>query len=110
MGKINLLWKNKKHIFEGIKNNIFKKEHIEVIAAERMAICESNKCKSYDSSGEGCIVSGTHPCCDERNGGCGCSLMLATRALNKACPKGYWKAILTDDENEEIKTKLNITD
>ena len=107
MGKISLIWKNKKHIFEGIKNNIFKKEHIEVIAAERMAICLLNKCDSYDPSGEGCLVSGTHPCCNKNNGGCGCSLMFATRALSKECPKGYWEALLTEDEEDKLNSTIN---
>lgn len=107
MGKMNLLWKNKKHIFEGIKNNIFKKEHIEVIAAERMAICK--KCPAIDLIGDNCLVAGLQPCCKF----CGCTLAFKTRDLSSSCGNEeapLWKAILTDEENEEMKTKLNITD
>jgi hypothetical protein len=107
MGKINLLWKNKKHIFEGIKNNIFKKEHIEKIAAERMAICLS--CPSIDKEGSKCLGPGLQPCC----GLCGCTLAFKTRDLSSSCGNEetpLWKAILTDEENDEMKIKLNITD
>ena len=33
------IWKNRKQIAEGIKNNIFKQEHVESLAEERLQIC-----------------------------------------------------------------------
>ena len=34
------IFKNRKEILEGIKNNIFKKEHVEQIADIRLNICK----------------------------------------------------------------------
>lgn len=104
---INQIWKNKKHILEGIKNNIFKKEHVEKIAAERMKICLT--CPNIDKSGATCLVPGTQPCC----GMCGCSLAFKLRDLSSSCGNEefpLWKAILSDEENEEMKKKLDIKD
>jgi len=74
------LWKSKGQIIEGITNSIFKKEDVEEIAQQRMQICMN--CGLYDVQGVGCFVKGTHPCCNEKLGGCGCSLSLKTRALS----------------------------
>ena len=68
------IWKSKGQILEGITNNIFKKEDIEEIAQTRLNICHG--CKLYDFSGEGCMIPGTQPCCNQNKGGCGCSLCL----------------------------------
>jgi len=94
------IWKNKGMILEGIKNAIFTKEDVEIIAAKRMAIC--NACPSI---GTNCIAPGTQPCCGE----CGCSLAFKTRALAASCahenPK--WHAILTTDEEDQLNNQLN---
>lgn len=95
------LWKMKGKILEGIKNNIFKKEHVEEIAASRIAIC--NYCPYIDKQGSKCAMPGTQPCCGE----CGCKLSWKTRSLSSDCPKGYWKAILTEDEEEKLDNHLN---
>lgn len=103
------IWKEKGKILEGIKNSIFKKEDVEKIAIERFSICSSNICQSFDVSGAGCEVPGSpRPCCDKRNGGCGCSLGLKTRSLSSSCPKGLWSAELTEDEEDKLKQKLGI--
>lgn len=100
------IWKHKGQILEGITNSIFKREDVEEVAAYRMFICKN--CKLYDESGEGCVVSGTQPCCDERNGGCGCSLSLKTRALSSECPLKKWKAELTEEEEDKLNEKLGL--
>ena len=98
------VFKNRKQILEGIKNNIFKKEHVEEIAFQRLLIC--TECDHYDIRGEGCLVIGTAPCCNKNTGGCGCSLSLKTRSLSSACPLTVpkWDAVLTEEE----ENKLNI--
>lgn len=104
------LWKNRGQILEGVKNSIFKKEDVEDIASERFAICESNECGSFDTKGEGCMVPGTQPCCNEKTGGCGCSLGFKTRSLSSECPKKLWLAILSETEEDKLKEKLGIKD
>jgi len=54
------------------------------------------------------MVPGTQPCCNEKLGGCGCSLSLKIRALSSECPKGYWKAELTQEEEDQLKEKLGL--
>jgi hypothetical protein len=100
------LWKSKGQIFEGIKNSVFKKEDVEAVAKHRMSICK--KCKLYDETGEGCMVPGTQPCCNEKKGGCGCSLSLKTRALSSDCPLNKWKAEMTEEEEDWLNEKLGI--
>jgi len=100
------IWKNKGAIIEGIKNNIFKKEDIEDVASYRMKICK--RCPLFDTSGEGCLVPGTAPCCDNRKQGCGCSLNIKTRSLSSSCPHGHWDAELTQEEELALNQKLGI--
>jgi len=95
------IWKEKGKILEGIKNNIFKKDHIEDIAKERMAICKI--CPYIDHVGKSCAVPGTQPCC----GDCGCKLSWKTRSLSSSCPKNYWKALLTEDEEDKLEDEIN---
>lgn len=101
---INLItiYKSRNQILEGIKNNMFKKSHVEEIAKERFDICKLNNCKEYDFVGTKCMVPGTHPCC----GSCGCSLTLKTRALSADCPKGLWGSILTEKEEDLLNDKI----
>lgn len=100
------IWKNKGQILEGVMNSVFKKEDVEEIATERMNICRN--CHLYDTQGYGCLVPGTHPCCNEKNGGCGCSLEFKTRSLSSDCPLNKWKAILTQEEEDKLKEKLGL--
>jgi hypothetical protein len=100
------IWKNKGQILEGITNSIFKKEDVEEIAKQRMAICR--KCYLYDIHGAGCTVPKTAPCCNAKHGGCGCSLSLKTRSLSSDCPLNKWKAILSEDEEDKLKEKLGL--
>lgn len=54
------------------------------------------------------MVGGTAPCCNEKKGGCGCSLSLKTRALSSECPLGKWKAELTEEEEDKLNEKLGL--
>lgn len=98
--KLIRIWKSKGQILEGIKNSIFKLQHIEEIAHERIEICR--QCDSYDQNGKSCVVKATAPCCSQ----CGCGLAMATRSLSKTCPLGKWKSELTFEEEYELQLKL----
>lgn len=100
MSNLIKIWKHKGQILEGIKNSVFKSEHVEEIANERNAICQ--KCDLIDRTGSKCVVSGTQPCC----GVCGCSLAFLQRSLSSSCEAGKWSAILTDEENDALNDKL----
>jgi hypothetical protein len=102
MKDIIRVWKEKNKILEGIKNNIFKKADVEHIAAERMDICDT--CPHLDTKGDKCLVPGTGPCCAL----CGCSLSLKTRALSASCDAEKWKAILNEDEQEQLDRHIAV--
>jgi len=38
---------------------------------------------------------------------CGCTLAAKTKCLSCECPKGKWKAIVDDDQEEQIKNMIN---
>lgn len=99
MKSVIKIWKNKGQILEGIRNNIFKTEHVEEIAEERLNFCKG--CLMYDGP---CAVGGTGPCC----GDCGCSLKLKVRSLSASCPlpKPKWKAVLSFEEEYMLQQKL----
>jgi len=92
------VFKNADKIAEGIANTVFKKEHVEAVATDRFQICI--KCSLFDARGDSCVVPGSQPCC----GDCGCSLAFKVRSLSSECPKGFWDALVTE-EDEEIITK-----
>jgi hypothetical protein len=94
------IWKAKGLIFEGIKNKIFKQEHIEEIAEMRMKICEG--CEFLGTTSKSCVMPGTAPCCSK----CGCSLTLKTKSLSADCPAGKWATILTEEEDDKLNETL----
>ena len=100
------IWKSKGQILEGITNSIFKKEDVEEIAEQRKAICYT--CQLYTEDDGGCMVAGTSPCCDQRQGGCGCSLKFKIRSLSSECPLGKWKAELSQEEEDQLNQKLGL--
>ena len=100
------IWKNKGQILEGITNSVFKHEDVEHISAERMRVCHG--CELFDATGDGCLVPGTQPCCNEKMGGCGCSLKFKTRSLSSECPLGKWKAEMTQEEEDKLNEKLGL--
>lgn len=100
MKGIKKIFQNRKQILEGIKNKIFKKEHVEAIAKSRWQICI--RCDALDVVGDKCMVTGTQPCCSE----CGCSLGFKLRSLSSACPLEKWAAMLTEDEEDELNKNI----
>lgn len=96
------IWKERNKILEGVRNNLFKKEHIEEIAKHRQAICETCPFLAEKGPNE-CAVPGTNPCCPQ----CGCSLRLKLRSLSSSCPEGYWDAVTTEAEEDLIKESIN---
>ena len=100
MSNIIRIWKSKGQILEGVKNNIFKKEHVEAIARQRNTIC--HMCIHIDHEGKKCAMPGTQPCCAE----CGCSLKFKTRSLSSECPKGFWSAELTEEEDDALSNSI----
>jgi hypothetical protein len=105
-GESNLLkiWKNRGKILEGIKNNIFKKEHVVQIAEERRIICEA--CEYHDVEGSKCASNlAPKPCC----GHCGCSIKLKTFSMSSECPVGKWKSVMNEEEEKEFEQKTGIT-
>jgi len=94
------IWKAKNQILEGIKNKIFKKEDVELIAKERQNICD--KCPHINKNGDKCYLKGTQPCCSL----CGCDLSLKTRALSAACDDNRWDAVLNEEEEDQLNESL----
>lgn len=90
---------------EGLLNSVIKKGDVEQIAKARMAICE--ECPHIDRKGSKCFAPGTQPCCSK----CGCKLAWKTRSLSSSCgdeENPRWNAIVDEQEEAEIFTKLNI--
>ena len=94
------IWKEKGKILEGIKNNIFKKEHVEEIYEERLKVCIA--CPDLDIKGDDCYVKGTRPCCKL----CGCSLGLKLRSLSAKCDADKWNQILNEDEEDMLNKNM----
>jgi len=93
-------FKNADHIVEGIKNNIFKQEHIEAVATDRFQVCI--RCSLFDASGDSCLAPGTQPCCSD----CGCSLAFKVRSLSTSCPKGFWDSLMTEELEEKVNQQI----
>ena len=93
---LNKIWKNRKQIYEGIKNSVMRDTFVEEVAKKRMLICK--ECLEIDLKGSKCEVPGTQPCC----GNCGCSLAFKTRALSSACPIGEWTALMSENEEDKL--------
>tara|TARA_R110002153_G_scaffold116579_3_gene260266 strand:- start:10883 stop:11179 length:297 start_codon:yes stop_codon:yes gene_type:complete len=91
--KISKIWNERKKIIDGIKNALVRDKFVEVIHEQRMNIC--NSCEHM---GDKCMVPGTGPCCND----CGCSLSFATRSLSYDCPKGKWKALLSEEQEDKL--------
>ena len=93
-------FKNLDQITEGIKNNMFKKEHIEAVVTDRWKVCIN--CSLFDAKGDDCLVPGTQPCCSD----CGCSLAFKMRSLSSECPKGYWQSLVSEETAELINKQI----
>ena len=101
MGLLLEIWKHRGQIAEGIKNSIFKKEHVEEIAEKRMGICKG--CPQIDEEGDSCYVTGTEPCCRL----CGCSLGIKIRAMSAECDDNQWGPIMTEEEEDNLNEQLH---
>ena len=91
------IFKNRKQILEGIKNKVFKNEHVEAVAKERWEQ-HCVRCESLDREGKKCTVPKTQPCCGE----CGCALGFKIRSLSTSCPLGKWKEVMTQEEEDKL--------
>jgi hypothetical protein len=94
------VFKNADKIAEGIKNNMFKKEHVEAIFTDRYQICAG--CSLLDLEGTSCLAPGSQPCCSD----CGCSLDFKLRSLSSECPKGHWLTVTSEEEEELINQQI----
>jgi hypothetical protein len=56
----------------------------------------------FDAKGTDCLAPGTQPCCSD----CGCSLAFKVRSLSSECPKGYWFALTTEEQEEKINQQI----
>jgi hypothetical protein len=99
------IWKNRNKILEGLRNSVFKRDDVELIANERIAICRSNECGFHDPNGisEAAVAKGKESC-----GSCGCKLSWKTRSLSSNCPINSWEAILSETEEAALNNNLGI--
>jgi len=87
MKKIKVILKNRKNIYRGIKNWLFKKKETEKLFKSRINIC--NSCPYIDNKGGTCLVEGTQPCCSL----CGCSLKFKLRDPESRCDINKWSEV-----------------
>jgi len=104
INKLLKAFKNIDQIFEGVKNNIFKKDDVELIADMRWQKCR--ECEYLDTKGDKCAAPGTQPCCSD----CGCSLAIKLRAVSSSCPKRKWNALLSEKNEEKFKDSIGYKD
>lgn len=89
------------NIITGHRNNILRgDEAIELLAAERLAIC--GKCsamREQKAMGKVCSrrVKIVHKETTRIVSGCGCPLNQKTRVRGEECPAGKWKAVFDED-------------
>jgi hypothetical protein len=93
---------------EGIKNNMFTKDHVEAVYEARLEICK--ECPHFDPEGksEKAFVPGAQSC-----GACGCSLKLKLRSLSSECgavdlgEEPRWHALTDEETAQAIKDQIN---
>lgn len=95
---------NFSQIYEGWKNKLIPsadmKEQIEAVSAERMEVC--NGCPHYSENKKKDLGYKTvRP--DAHCTSCGCTLSAKTRCLSCSCPRDLWKALMTDEQYDEIR-------
>lgn len=78
------------------------KEKIEHVAGERMAICDSCKWQSENRKKTGWKNVRPDVHCTQ----CGCTLSAKTRCLSCECPIAKWTAVLSENEEEELKKEI----
>lgn len=94
-------------IYEGWRNRLIPpadmKDKIEAVSASRMEICQ--ECRFYSENRkrkEGYKSRRPDLHCTH----CGCTLSAKTRCLSCSCPVNHWKALMTDDQYDEIRNEL----
>jgi hypothetical protein len=78
------------------------KEQIKSVSESRMAICK--ECHYYSVNREKEGYKSSRP--DVHCTNCGCTLAAKTKCLSCNCPMKYWKALMTDDQYDEIRNTL----
>jgi len=93
---------NFSQIYEGWRNNIVPPAHlkdlIKTTGEERINICLN--CPHHSR-----WHKTARP--DNHCTNCGCTLAAKTKCLSCSCPLDKWKAILTDEEEEQFKKMIN---
>lgn len=94
-------------IYEGWRNQLVPpkdmKQAIEDVSRERLDVC--SKCEHYSENVRKKGLSALRP--DVHCTNCGCTLSAKTRCLSCSCPIGFWKEIVSQDEEESIKKKID---
>lgn len=88
-------------IYEGWRNHLFPPEEIKKliteVSVERLSVCKDCRFNSKNRKrnirpDEHCVL-------------CGCTLVAKTKCLSCSCPRNYWLAVLTLEEEEEINNE-----
>lgn len=91
-----------KGILEGAFNLVVVKRWIEEVSANRMYTC--NKCDLFSENAKKTGYETARP--DPHCTNCGCNLDLKTRCMSCSCPVNKWESIVSEDDWEQIKSKL----
>lgn len=93
---------NFSQIYEGWRNNLIPpsslKEQIKATSEERINICLN--CPHHSR-----FHKTARP--DNHCTNCGCTLAAKTKCLSCSCPLSKWEAVLTDDEEEQLKKAIH---
>jgi hypothetical protein len=88
-------------IYEGWRNDLFPpeklKDIINKVSEERLAIC--NSCPEHSSNKKEYKTVRF----DEHCTNCGCTLSAKTKSFSSECPLKKWKAVMTEEQELEIK-------
>ena len=87
-------------IYEGWRNKLFPPEKLKQlildVSEERMSICDACKFNSANRKKKNILRPDVH--CTI----CMCTLSAKTKCLSCGCPKGFWNAILTEEQEDEM--------
>ena len=106
--KLKKAWENKTAIAEGFYNTyISHDKEIQEEADRRLAICESNVCGYWDSTGQSdkLVMKGSPGCT-----GCGCNGKMKVNCMACYCylkdigETPLWDSLITEDMDKEINT------
>jgi hypothetical protein len=94
---------NFSQIYEGWRNNLFPPSHIKELIREtaerRINICLA--CPHHSKNHKTPLRPDDH--CTH----CGCTLAAKTKCLSCSCPLDRWMALMTEDEEENVKNILD---